>query len=66
MVERHGLGAEEYRNVLANPGRRPSITEFGIFSAMWSEHCSHKSAKIGGTHAVLLAESGSTTNRGER
>ena len=41
----HGLNAEEYRRMLGILGRTPSFTELGIFSVMWSEHCSYKSSK---------------------
>ena len=41
----HGLSAEEYETVLSIMGRAPSITELGIFSVMWSEHCSYKSSR---------------------
>ena len=40
-----GLSHEEYDRVLAILGREPSHTELGIFSVMWSEHCSYKSSK---------------------
>src|SRR5499425_80499 len=46
LVAAHGLSAEEYQRILALIGREPSITELGIFSAMWNEHCSYKSSKI--------------------
>src|SRR5437867_499000 len=46
LIAAHGLTAEEYQRVLALIGREPSITELGIFSAMWNEHCSYKSSKI--------------------
>src|SRR5499425_2218759 len=46
LVAAHGLTPEEYRRILALVGREPSITELGIFSAMWNEHCSYKSSKI--------------------
>src|ERR1700752_2386766 len=46
LVAEHGLTAEEYQRILALIGREPSITELGIFSAMWNEHCSYKSSKI--------------------
>src|SRR6266446_5598101 len=46
LVAAHGLIAEEYQRILALIGREPSITELGIFSAMWNEHCSYKSSKI--------------------
>ena len=45
MVESHGLSASEYDKVLEILGREPNITELGIFSVMWSEHCSYKSSK---------------------
>jgi len=41
-----GLKADEYDRVLAILGRTPSLTELGIFSVMWSEHCSYKSSRI--------------------
>jgi phosphoribosylformylglycinamidine synthase len=41
-----GLNAEEYARVLKIMGRTPSYTELGIFSVMWSEHCSYKSSRI--------------------
>jgi len=46
LVAEHGLSGEEYEQVLAILGREPSITELGIFSVMWSEHCSYKSSKV--------------------
>src|SRR5256712_5693243 len=42
----HGLTAEEYARVLAILGREPNLTDLGIFSVMWSEHCSYKSSKV--------------------
>jgi len=45
MVESHGLSPSEYDKVLEILGRAPNITELGIFSVMWSEHCSYKSSK---------------------
>ncbi len=44
-IAAHGLSPEEYTNILNILGRSPSMTELGIFSAMWSEHCSYKSSK---------------------
>ena len=41
-----GLSAEEYGRVLAIMGRTPSLTELGVFSVMWSEHCSYKSSRV--------------------
>ena len=46
IVESHGLSEAEYAKVLDIMGREPNITELGIFSVMWSEHCSYKSSKI--------------------
>jgi len=46
IVAEHGLTAEEYARVKEILGREPSITELGIFSVMWSEHCSYKSSKV--------------------
>ncbi|KAF0110379.1 MAG: phosphoribosylformylglycinamidine synthase, partial [Rhodospirillaceae bacterium] len=42
---RHGLKPEEYERILEILGRAPNLTELGIFSVMWSEHCSYKSSK---------------------
>ncbi|MEX2648127.1 MAG: phosphoribosylformylglycinamidine synthase subunit PurL [Alphaproteobacteria bacterium] len=42
----HGLGDDEYRRLVAAIGREPRLTELGIVSAMWSEHCSYKSSKV--------------------
>jgi len=46
MVAEHGLKPDEYKKLLEIMGREPSITELGIFSVMWSEHCSYKSSRI--------------------
>ena len=46
IVAEHGLSAEEYERVLHAMGREPNLTELGIFSVMWSEHCSYKSSRI--------------------
>lgn len=46
MVANHGLSESEYSHVLEILGREPSITELGIFSVMWSEHCSYKSTRL--------------------
>jgi phosphoribosylformylglycinamidine synthase subunit PurL len=45
IVAEHGLSPSEYDRVLAILGRVPNLTELGIFSVMWSEHCSYKSSK---------------------
>ena len=46
MVAEHGLTPDEYERLLKIMGREPSLTELGIFSVMWSEHCSYKSSRI--------------------
>ena len=46
VVEAHGLSPEEYERVLHALGREPNLVELGIFSVMWSEHCSYKSSRI--------------------
>ena len=44
-IAAHGLAADEYQRVLDILGREPNLTELGIFSVMWSEHCSYKSSR---------------------
>jgi phosphoribosylformylglycinamidine synthase len=46
IAAEHGLSVEEYARVKQILGREPNITELGIFSVMWSEHCSYKSSKV--------------------
>src|SRR3546814_8231571 len=46
VVADHGLNEEEYARILKALGREPNLTELGIFSVMWSEHCSYKSSRI--------------------
>ena len=46
VVEAHGLNPEEYERVLNALGREPNLVELGIFSVMWSEHCSYKSSRF--------------------
>jgi phosphoribosylformylglycinamidine synthase len=46
LAAEHGLTAEEYARILKILGREPNFTELGIFSVMWSEHCSYKSSKV--------------------
>ncbi|HUC63347.1 MAG TPA: phosphoribosylformylglycinamidine synthase subunit PurL [Alphaproteobacteria bacterium] len=46
IVAQHGLAPDEYKIVLESLGRAPNLTELGIFSVMWSEHCSYKSSKV--------------------
>src|SRR5271169_6724486 len=59
IVAEHGLTPEEYARTQKILGRDPSFTELGIFSVMWSEHCSYKSSRVHlkrlptrGTHVV--------------
>jgi phosphoribosylformylglycinamidine synthase subunit PurL len=46
LLDRHGLTLDEYRHIARSLGREPTLTELGIFSVMWSEHCSYKSSRI--------------------
>jgi len=45
IVKEHGLSEDEYQIILDRLGREPNINELGIFSVMWSEHCSYKSSR---------------------
>ena len=45
MIEEQGLTQEEYKKIVKYLGREPNYTELGLFSAMWSEHCSYKNSK---------------------
>jgi phosphoribosylformylglycinamidine synthase len=46
VLERHGLTPDEYDRIVRALGRTPTESEIGIFSVMWSEHCSYKSSRI--------------------
>ena len=46
LIQQHGLSNEEYQQILKHLGREPNLTELGVFSVMWSEHCSYKSSRI--------------------
>jgi phosphoribosylformylglycinamidine synthase subunit PurL len=46
LIKEHGITPEEYEKIKASLGREPSLTELGIFSVMWSEHCSYKSSRV--------------------
>ncbi|MCX7920214.1 MAG: phosphoribosylformylglycinamidine synthase subunit PurL [bacterium] len=46
LIEQHGLTQEEFQRILDILGRQPTLTELGIYSVMWSEHCSYKSSRI--------------------
>jgi phosphoribosylformylglycinamidine synthase len=63
LVKEHGLTPEEYQRILDILGREPSFTELGIFSVMWSEHCSYKNSialikTLPRSGPALLAEAG--------
>lgn len=61
LLEEHNLTGEEYQQIVELIGREPNITELGIFSLMWSEHCSYKSSKI---HLRKLPVSGENVIQG--
>ncbi len=46
VIAKHGLTDEEYERIKSILGREPNFTELGIFSVMWSEHCSYKNTKL--------------------
>ena len=46
LLSQHSITADEYDRILAALGRVPSLTELGIYSVMWSEHCSYKSSRV--------------------
>lgn len=46
LIASHNLKQDEYERIVERLGREPNITELGIFSVMWSEHCSYKSSRI--------------------
>jgi phosphoribosylformylglycinamidine synthase subunit PurL len=45
LVRQHGLSEEEFERIKAILGRDPNFTELGVFSVMWSEHCSYKNTR---------------------
>ena len=45
LIAKHGLTPEEYERIKSILGREPNFTELGVFSVMWSEHCSYKNSK---------------------
>ena len=61
LLERHGLKPDEYDRIVTALGREPSLTELGIFSVMWSEHCSYKSSRV---HLRTLPTQGSRVLQG--
>jgi phosphoribosylformylglycinamidine synthase II len=46
IVKEHGLSEDEYKNIIRLMNREPTYVELGIFSVMWSEHCSYKSTRV--------------------
>jgi phosphoribosylformylglycinamidine synthase len=61
VLERHGLKRDEYDRIVRALNREPTITELGIFSVMWSEHCSYKSSRV---HLRKLPTTGSRVLQG--
>src|SRR6186997_3071101 len=61
VLARHGLTREEYQRILEMLGREPTLTELGIFSVMWSEHCSYKSSRV---HLKTLPTTGKRVLQG--
>ena len=59
LLKQHSITAEEYSRIEAMLGRTPSLTELGIFSVMWSEHCSYKSSRV---HLKRLPTKGTRTS----
>lgn len=55
IIAQHNLTAEEYDKIKQILGREPNLTELGVFSVMWSEHCSYKSSRV---HLKRLPTSG--------
>ena len=55
VVAEHGLSVEEYQIIIRSLNREPNLTELGIFSVMWSEHCSYKSSRV---HLAKLPTTG--------
>src|ERR1700677_198357 len=46
LLAQHSITPEEYQRIVASLGRQPGLTELGIYSVMWSEHCSYKSSRV--------------------
>ncbi|MCI5048779.1 MAG: phosphoribosylformylglycinamidine synthase subunit PurL [Rickettsiales bacterium] len=46
LIAEHGLSFDEYKQIVSIMGRHPNLLELGIFSVMWSEHCSYKTTKV--------------------
>src|SRR5215470_15960429 len=61
VLTQHNLSAAEYNRIVAILRREPTLTELGIFSVMWSEHCSYKSSRV---HLQRLPTRGATVLQG--
>src|SRR6187401_2988809 len=61
LITQHGLTADEYQRIVEALRREPTITELGIFSVMWSEHCSYKSSRV---HLKTLPTTGKRVLQG--
>ena len=61
VLARHNVTDEEYQRIVQVLGRQPNLTELGIFSVMWSEHCSYKSSKV---HLKRLPTTGTRVLQG--
>jgi phosphoribosylformylglycinamidine synthase II len=61
LIDQHGLTPDEYQRIVEALGREPTLTELGIFSVMWSEHCSYKSSRV---HLKTLPTTGSRVLQG--
>src|SRR5277367_2766089 len=61
MIKQHGLLPEEFERIKGILGRDPNYTELGIFSVMWSEHCSYKSSRV---HLKRLPTTGKSVLQG--
>jgi phosphoribosylformylglycinamidine (FGAM) synthase-like enzyme len=59
LLKQHSITADEYKRIEEALGRTPSLTELGIFSVMWSEHCSYKSSRV---HLKRLPTKGARTS----
>ncbi|MCU1324470.1 MAG: phosphoribosylformylglycinamidine synthase [Acidobacteriaceae bacterium] len=59
LLKTHSITADEYKAIESTLGRTPSLTELGIFSVMWSEHCSYKSSRV---HLKRLPTKGKRTS----
>jgi len=61
LIVQHNLTDDEYKKIVEILGREPNLTELGMFSVMWSEHCSYKSSRV---HLKRLPTTGSRVVQG--